>query len=192
MKSSVHTGERILRLVEKFPYAAGARLGRSLCRPWPAFPAIPREQISFRGNGTQSRVFRSPAGSLKVRRCDTDRERERGRERASREGCRVAAVKSRRVAAGVAWRGMAWHGQHVHSRVPSLWFPFCLFRVIRIARRNRGSAITSAIKLVATRNVHRFSVPARICMCMCACVCERERQKRTDKERKDRDETRGW
>lgn len=52
-----------------------------------AVARVPRnstEQISFRGNGTQPRVFRSPAGSLKVRESDEGGEN------------RVPAVKSRR------------------------------------------------------------------------------------------------
>lgn len=63
---------------------------------------VPRnstEQISFRGNGTQPRVFRSPAGSLKVRESDEGGEN------------RVPAVKSR--------RGVASTCTH---RVPSLGF----------------------------------------------------------------------
>ena len=151
MKSFVHTGERISRLVEKFHYAAWST-SRSLIMQTVARNSAGTNIVS-RQRDAVARVPLSTAGSLKVRRCDRESQSGRvscgGREIASRHG--VASTCAR------VFR--------------SLSLPFCLFRVIRIARRNRGSALTSAIKLVATRNVRRFNVfRAHVCVYLCVSV----------------------
>lgn len=97
---------------------------------------VPRnstEQISFRGNGTQPRVFRSPAGSLKV--CRSARERERV---VWRPWNRVATWPARATACSIASASV-------------LPFPCHLYRASK-----PGFRFKVALKLVATRDERKI------------------------------------
>lgn len=97
---------------------------------------VPRnstEQISFRGNGTQPRVFRSAAGSLKVRRSARERERV-----VWRPWNRVATWPARATACSIASASV-------------LPFPCHLYRASK-----PGFRFNVAIKLVATRDERRI------------------------------------
>lgn len=97
---------------------------------------VPRnstEQISFRGNGTQPRVFRSPAGSLKVRRSARERERV-----VWRPWNRVATWPARATACSIASASV-------------LPFPCHLYRASK-----PGFRFKVALKLVATRDERKI------------------------------------